>query len=152
MGKRNPQIRKPMTPCERGNWIDTEGNIGADLRGRFVIDVAQVEREPLEDYCNGARRDGVECRVRYDRTARVWIARITGAENVAREVSLTRDCMRTARKHAQIQALTQQLTRPRIIALRPSIKSALEILGLPPEVPRKPRRRKLGRPRKKPIL
>jgi len=130
VGKRNPQIRKPMTPCERGNWIDTEGTIQSNHQGIFMISVAQAEKQALEDYCRGAVKDGVRCKVIPLRPppSPMWLARVTGAENVAREISLTLPYIRTEKKLRQIQQFVKNLEKPRRFAPRPSVREAQKIM------------------------
>lgn len=68
--------RRPMTACERGIWIDTEGAIMARTwpRTTYEISVYQNERGPLEDYRLGAERDGIPCSI--ERFYHAWQASI----------------------------------------------------------------------------
>jgi len=106
--------RRPMNACERGNWIDTEGHIESADEGRtYLLSVAQDEREPLEDYCAGATRDGVPCHIRPLPKIQAFRAEIRGVVNIAREIALTQKCIRTRKKQQQIQQFKNSLLRPR---------------------------------------
>lgn len=124
---------RPMTPCERGVWIDTEGSIEMSLTARkypqFRISVSQSEKEPLEEYCAGARKDNIPCRVRYDRTENAYKAEIYGLPNIAKEIVLTRNCIRTKKKRQQIKRFGRHLKAKRKI-LRKQVIQARKILGL----------------------
>jgi len=122
--RRNPT--GPMNACERGIWIDTEGHIS---RKRIVVSQRE-EREVIEDYCAGARMDGVHCRVRYDKVNRIYLAEIEGLENMAKEIALTQNCIRTKRRRKQIERFKEQLAKPRRYAPYPPTIRARKILGL----------------------
>jgi len=100
--------RKPMTRCERGSWIDTEGYI---RDSPAMIEVTQKHREPLEDYCEGAKLDGVPCRIR--KRADAWTAYITGIENIAREIANTQSYIRTRTRRRQIFRFKRHIVRSR---------------------------------------
>lgn len=51
-----------MEAAERAVWIDTEGSLSL-AHHTWEISISQSEKEPLEDYCKGARKDGVKCSV-----------------------------------------------------------------------------------------
>jgi len=114
-----------MNACERGNWIDTEGHIS-----KKHIVIAQRDGEALEDYCAGAGMDGVRCRIRYDKVNRIYLAEIDGLENVAKEIALTMNCIRTKRRLAQIEIFKKELAKPRRYAPYPPLIRARKILGL----------------------
>ena len=59
-GRDESRIARPMNRWERGVWIDTEGYVNASPP---VIQIGQKERGPFDEYCAGARSDGVKCRV-----------------------------------------------------------------------------------------
>jgi len=94
---------------------------------RLRISVVQVEREVLDDYCSGAEKDGVRCRVKPRH--RGYVAEVEGALNVAKEFRLTQDCIRTRKKLHQIEKVIQSLQEPRE-RLNPEIIQARKILGL----------------------
>jgi len=134
-----------MTACERGNWIDTEGYIRPK---HHLIEVTSKEKEPLIDYCEGAKTDNVPCKIRSVKDPVYGIAyraEIIGADNVAKEITLTKNCIRTKMRHAQIQAFIEDIARPRK-RLRKEIITARQIMGIPsfqPEVALwKPRRKR----------
>jgi len=132
---RNPNGR-PMNACERGNWIDTEGSIEETM-----LRVYQTERQPLEDYCTGAILDGVPCtigtyKVKYKgKEILEHRAVITGMMNMAKEIGLTRKCIRTQARKQQIQNFRQFLQKPRKLpkGLEPiiteRIRKAKKLLG-----------------------
>jgi len=132
-----------MTACERGNWIDTEGHIETRppplKRGvQYEIVITSMEKEPLEDYCAGATKDSVPCRVFPERMRPPpyeyykYYARITGAPNVAKEIMLTKNCIRTRKKHQQIQKFIQAWQIPRRTARGiQTQKTVKQILGIP---------------------
>jgi len=123
--KQNPQ-RRPMTACERGVWIDTEGHIETTPKGVYRIDIWQEDKEALEDYCAGAINDSVPCIV----DPKAYRVRITGASNVAKEIKLTEQCIRTARKRAQIQRFKTAITRELKYRPKKVILEARKILEL----------------------
>jgi hypothetical protein len=142
--RRNPELGA-MDRKERASWIDSEGAITHEIM------VSQDERQLLEDYCEGARRDTVECRV-IPATEKGYNAVIEPIVSVAKEISLTEPYIRTQRKKQQIQAFKTRLATPRR-RLATSIIEARRILGLTPihaqETPAYPIRRK-PYPRRKP--
>ena len=98
-----------MPTWERGIWIDTEGSILSYVNKRTgylraLIDVAQNERQPMEDYRQGARRDGTKCHVTltYYAGRPVYHARVEGIRNVAEEVKLVEGYIRTEKRRLQI--------------------------------------------------
>jgi len=111
---------RPMNAWERGNWIDGEGTLTRAGRERgFHLKIIQDhrEREVLEDYCKGALRDGISrCEI-VKEGPYTLSATIARAEDIAREITLTRDHIRTKKKKSQIEAF---------------------IRGLPPIHPKKP--------------
>ena len=125
-----PYKGKPITKCEGGGWIDTEGFIYSEFkrgRGLYEIIFTQREREPLEDYCEGARMDGIPCKVH--KIAAGYHARIGEAENVAKEISLTPNWIRTKTRLAQIEKFKNTLLLPRK-KLDIRIERARKILGV----------------------
>ncbi len=140
-----------MNACERGNWIDGEGTLTRAGRERgFHLKIIQDhrEREVLEDYCKGALRDGISrCEI-VKEGPYTLSATIARAEDIAREITLTRDYIRTKKKKSQIEAFIRALTAPRR-KLQPEIIKARQILGLPPihpqEAPAKPKKKRIRR-------
>jgi hypothetical protein len=87
-----------MNTCERGFWIDADGTIYTK-HGKYEIAVPQLreDMEVLEDYCEGARKDGItKCEIIHSLPKQPHMSRlrIRRVEDVAREISLTRDCIR----------------------------------------------------------
>jgi len=133
--------RRPMTPCERGVWIDAEGSIlPVGARGYSLQVVQRIEeKEVLEDYCAGALKDGISrCKVE-PHAPHVLRARIEKFEDVAKEILLTKSCIRTKAKQDQIQRFIQNLLTPRT-RLYPQIMNARKILGLPQILPEEKRK------------
>jgi len=129
MRRRNPT--RPMTACERGAWIDAEGSIMAyPEKGDYRIDITQATSEvtALHDYCEGARLDGVTCEVKR-MAKKPWVSyvRIGRVEDVAKEIKLTKNWIRTSRKIAQIERFKAVLHRPKI-RRRAEIIRAIKIL------------------------
>lgn len=53
-----------MAAAERAVWEDAEGSFDFyGDRSVYMIRTSQAEKRILEDYCSGARNDGVECKV-----------------------------------------------------------------------------------------
>jgi len=122
-----PMSSRPMNACERGNWIDTEGNIS--LVPTPVIVITQKDFQALQDYCEGAKRDSIPCRVKRDPRVGAYRAFITGAHNVAKEITLTQPYIRTQEKKRQIERLRRYLAQPRK-KLYPTIREARKILRI----------------------
>ena len=100
-----------MNRWERGVWIDTEGFVNASPP---VIQIGQKERGPLDDYCAGARSDGVTCRVSPLRRKGIvvaYVASVTGALNVAKELNRVHDWIRTETRLGQIRRLKERIDR-----------------------------------------
>jgi len=116
--------RKPMTPCERGSWIDTEGYV---RESPATLAIAQKHRKPLEDYCVGAIKDGIPCKIRCKTDpiyGKNYEAYITGIENIAKELALTQPYIRTRMRRQQIFRFKRHIVRSRT----PESQKAREIL------------------------
>lgn len=109
--------REPMTTSDRASWIDTEGTICLSSR-TWEISIVQTEKKPLQDYSEGAHRDGVRCFVRTYNNGTAFRARIVGLENVARELSLTENLLRTANRLSQVRRFKQYLFSPRRVRIQ----------------------------------
>jgi hypothetical protein len=109
-----------MNANERAVWEDAEGTISARAppkNGGYFIVTVQFCKEILDDYCEGAIRDGVPCRVTFRKSPKGWTeyrTYITGAENVAREIRLTSPYRRHPTKKKQAEEFEKQLLKPRI--------------------------------------
>ena len=106
-----------MATSDRASWIDTEGTISLSSR-TWEISIVQTEKKPLQDYSEGARRDGVRCYVRTFNNGTAFRARIVGLENVARELSLTEDLLRTGNRLSQVRRFKQYLFSPRRVRIQ----------------------------------
>ncbi|MFB0503172.1 MAG: hypothetical protein ACETWE_05000 [Candidatus Bathyarchaeia archaeon] len=113
-----------MSRCERGVFIDAEGYLW-----KKGMQITQAERGILEDYCEGAKKDSIPCRIRYMPAIQEYQAEITAYENVAKEIVLTQDCIRTKRRLSQIDFFKRELARPRK-KRDPRVEKAREILGI----------------------
>jgi len=118
-----------MAAFERAIWLDTEGSMSLAHRS-WEISISQLDKQPLEDYCEGARKDGIPCQITIARNTerKCYRARIVGVEDVAKELTLVRPFLRTRKKVQQIEWFKEYLFRPsnntRIQTLR-----AREIVG-----------------------
>jgi hypothetical protein len=78
-----------MNASERAVWEDAEGTISARAppkNGGYFILTVRFSKEILDDYCEGARMDGVPRVVTSRTSPKGWTeyrTYITGAENVA---------------------------------------------------------------------
>ncbi|MDV3277827.1 MAG: hypothetical protein LYZ69_05095 [Nitrososphaerales archaeon] len=104
-----------MDARERAVWEDAEGNLSVPTslaKGRSPqLRTSQLERGILLDYCEGARRDGVNCvvdRRRIEETRKTrrslifYETRIQGLGNIARELVLTAPYRRSEKMKRQV--------------------------------------------------
>jgi hypothetical protein len=114
-GTSNHLPKKPMPSQERGCWFDTEGSLDPGIVGRGGSDlvVTQTEREPLLDYMEGARLDGVKCGMYYAKSTRCYFLTVNGLENIAKELTMIMPFVRTRRKWDQIARFRDYLTQKR---------------------------------------
>ena len=100
----------PMTAGERGEWIDTEGSVSSFFKksGRSIgsfrcnTHVVQEERAPLDDYREGAIRDGIRCGVYPNGASGAYHAVVPGIASVDKEIRLTCCSIRTLKRRRQI--------------------------------------------------
>jgi hypothetical protein len=125
---------KPMSAQERALWEDAEGSYSVHGYG---VKTSQKFIEPLIDYCEGARRDGIRSAIakrepkrteKMPNPAPYYEAYITGAAHVAREILLTERWHRHPGRIRQIEKVKEELkkAKPRYKA----IQRAREILGI----------------------
>ena len=110
-GRDESRIARPVNRWEIRVWIDTEGFVNASPP---VIKIGQKERGPLDDYRAGARSDGVKCRfspLRRKGIVVAYVASVTGALNVAKELSRVHDWIRTETRLGQIRRLKERIDR-----------------------------------------
>lgn len=84
------RVSKPMDAKERALWEDAEGCLIISHSKAQAMEIpelrtGQLERGILEDYCEGARKDGVNCVVRAYRAAGkvVYLSRISDLKSIA---------------------------------------------------------------------
>ena len=125
---------EPMDSCERRNWFETEGTLAvAGKRLRAIYHITQVERAPPDDYCSGARENGVTCRMRQVRG--IYRAEITAIEDIGRELKCIEfNKLRTQNKRKRVRRLIEFLQRsPKKFAKKSDIdkrQRALRELGI----------------------
>jgi hypothetical protein len=105
----------PMDAKERAVWEDAEGSLsipGKGLNKSPRLRTTQMEREILLDYCAGAEKDGVRCRVytsvvrktaKTPRALTFYYTAITGVANIGLELQLTAPYRRSAKLAKQIR-------------------------------------------------
>lgn len=119
-------MAKPMNARERAVWEDAEGNLFVPTslaKGRSPqLRTSQLERGILLDYCEGARRDGVNCVVdrrearKTKKTRRSLVfyeTRMQGLGNIARELVLTAPYRRSEKMRSQVRQFKHFLERRR---------------------------------------
>lgn len=112
--------RRPMGVIERANWFDTEGCLYVSRprsnsnSEEVSMSVSQSQREPLEDFANGALNDGVASTIYYrSRRTGEYVVRIRRLDHIARELSLEIPFLRTTKRLEQIRRLKEYLGKPR---------------------------------------
>ena len=133
-GNEPGKVARPMNAQERALWEDAEGSFST--RG-YAIKMSQKFIEPLLDYCEGARRDGLTSRI-YRREPKktektpnpspYYEASVSGAEDVAKEIALTEGLHRHPGRIEQIERVKEELKKTK--SRHPAIRHAREILGL----------------------
>ncbi len=126
-----------MTALERAVWEDAEGSLV--VSGRTVtLETAQSSPQVLEDYCEGAIRDGVVCTVEKRVLKPSWVnpksqvlyrSIIRQLGSVAREIQLTEPHRRSPVREKQIKRFKAFIRRRRL-RIGPEVLRAREILGI----------------------
>lgn len=113
--------RRPMEASERAIWFEAEGylyvpspNVSRKW-GPVELRVSQFERKPLDDFAEGARHDGIDCRLGYRWRTKPgeYYVRIRRIDEVAKELVLESPYIRTVKRLEQIQSFKEYLARPR---------------------------------------
>jgi len=128
-------LRKLMGPKERANWFDTEGCLYVGEPGKngsreVSMMVYQSQREPLDDFAGGARKDGIMSSVYFRRrTNDEYILRIRRLDHIVKEVALELPFLRTRRRLAQVERLKEYLVEHKAVTARNFTKTNSSSMG-----------------------
>ena len=124
-----------MSPRERANWFDTEGNLYSSPVSKPLSDsivemcISQQDRSPLDSFAEGLHYYNIGCRIgRETGKGKGYRLAITHMEDIARELTLELPFIRSQRKIDEIKRFIAFVRRDRR-ATKKSVERAIETVS-----------------------
>jgi hypothetical protein len=113
---------------EIASWIDTEGRFNSEKRGGYYADIAQKDKNVIQEICSFWHEQGLHPNMTIDKLVGCYHAHLHRVD-IAIVIKNTEPYMRTENKKEQIKQFKENVNDPRK-TLHRGIRNARKILNL----------------------